>query len=317
MESVFLYIAEQGVNYRDFMLQEFASHIRLEGLKLLCPSSSYKLTTERYLKVIKLFNTVLTAEAHSKSQLSNSLKLSSIGLRRTSSDNFSSLNKFALKPHNTLKPHNIVDIQFETASLWDTLETWMNLLQDELNPGSKLHNSNSMIQPLSTRSESSHYQSDCTASYVFTDSLLLCQPAFEYAINQNLCSPIFSRSNSYYAAMETTDQSVLDDLCSISRSNCLKNIESRVNPNRYRRCSLDSTVDRLKFSSAQIQLNSSFHGLVSLETDHFRDDLIIKGNKSPKLPEGEDVLSITADRLCAVIHGYYLFCQSNSLWNNQ
>ena len=301
MEAALLYIAEQRIEYRDFMLQEFASQVRLEGLKLLSPSSNYKQTSERFLRVIKLYNVMLKAEGHSNSQ-AESLRIRSLNHRRSGSDVSTSPKKVALKPQN------FVSIQFETDSLWEILETWMKILQSDLDPTYQSCSSTIKSEVETSTSYSS--------SLVVSDSLRLSQPAVELTICQSMSRPPTpSRSDSYHFAMERTDQGVFSNLFRRS-TGTLTNMEPMGSSTLQRRCSLDSAINRFNFPSAQNQSHSALECLTTLGSDvSTKNNVFIKKNQNPKQIEEGDVLSITADRLCAVIHGYYLFCQSNPVWN--
>ncbi|XP_065646251.1 E3 ubiquitin-protein ligase HACE1 isoform X3 [Hydra vulgaris] len=287
VEAAFLYIGEQRQDYRDFMLQELASQVRLEGLKLLSPSSDYKLTTERFLKVIKIYNKMLTSESHSENFRMRTH-------RRTGSDISTSPRK------TTLQPQNIASINFETDTLWESLNTWMKILQSELYP------SNSYVKSKVVNSKS------CLSAPTINESLRLTQPAVQLAINQTPPPMPLSRSDSYHNAMETTDQEILPN--SISRS--MENISM------HRRSS-DGSVNRINLSFSQLQTENQCIAQLSPSHMHQHSNMpstsLGSGNSTAnvenKISKEGDVLSITADRLCAVIHGYYLFCQSNPVWN--
>lgn len=327
---VLSFLMSQDVSYRNLILRLYAGSLVDKGLKLLSPSSDYQESSRLFLKNMNLFNHVMSF----KRKLNESG--STIELVRTRTNSSTSRNTQSFDRHKdyVCPPSNLSEIETTLDSLWMSMSSWMSILQsemksvpktpntDEESPSSSLAASASANEAFESdtcniHSFASHLKRSSTFKRQYSkhsasiERLRLSQPAFEMTLEinennrkketvSNSAREMFVRSDSYHNAMALTSDDFERALSpsgdSVGNEQELTFRESLSSVEDITRT--ESTTEDENFKKSILPSNSE-----NIEATHKGEDTA-----------DSQVIELTADRLCAIIQGYHMYCQAVPAW---
>ena len=280
-----LYLSSQRIKLRNTILQILAQVVHTEGLKLLSPSSNYEESSKAFIRDMKIFNVLLQHDPDNESGPDVRLRSDSGTARQTRSSSFYIQFK--------TEPENIAAILMELDSLWGIVNSWMSILQNEIeskedescsSPEHILDSDTSSLHSIASHLKRNNFHRQVSRHSASLDMLRMNQPAVEFLSQSSVIDEqAWSRSSSYHNAIEATSDE----------------FERTLSPD-----SIQSTSSE---EQSEVGDNNS-------EGVSKREDTILELQIKMK---DSHVVELTADRLCAVIHGYFLYSQAHPIWGKK
>lgn len=278
------FICSTHANYRNKILVEFAKIVYAEGMKLLSQAQDMDFVADSFLKFIQIFNSLMCHGGGHGSETSEStlqrLNSAAAILRRPS----------VTSTVFDVAPGNIQDIETELDMLWETMEQWLSILQNEISQyeeqvylptkiyspeNSSVDNGSSSVGSfISSMRRSAKYLRSISKNSLDLEKLRLSQPAYAVNHRDHDSQAYLTRSQSYTNALTDID----DDFEKVLSS-------ESVSPN-------------LQSVSSNLQSVPSSPQTTTVAFD-------VK------------LIDLTADRLCAAIHGYHLYCSVKPCWDKR
>lgn len=316
------YICACDVHLKDEILFKQAQNVSVDGLNLLSQSADCFEMSEKFIKTVSVFTYLLAFNSHSRNV--------SPELRRTYELHSELI-------HNDLRePDNLADIENELASLWRVLESWMKLLQQEINgeddvasccsasprneivEKTRLHSFANALK----RNSSLKLDRQVSKTSLSLEQLRLIQPAMEFnmgnederlaqAVTNNEDPDLNERASSGYYRSESYRQAVqfnFDDELEEQAT------ENRISYSDILTGEVVTDIENEGMENVNGEDNSHVLDSSAFTQDPLQKNFLNGDTGFGRSRKNSNVFEITSDRLCSVIHGYHLYCDAKPLW---
>ncbi|XP_066926348.1 E3 ubiquitin-protein ligase HACE1-like [Clytia hemisphaerica] len=277
IEDVLTCLVSQDKEYRSLVLLQISKYVHAEGMKLLSQIPEVDKVTSNFIKYIKIFIKLVTFNEPVERSRSETRQ------RMNSVSVFRTFtpgtnNPVQLANVNETRPENLDDIEMEFNTLWATMESWMSILYGEMRG----------------RSDSPEPSSSDETSPRSQDSITETSSLRSFATRLRTSNPKLYRS--------------------VSRTST--NIEQRLRLSQpaYTLNSYDED------STVYLNRSPSYSSALSDIDDDFEKRLATTPSDTSLDQDStsdQNILNMTADRLCATINGYHLYCSVVFAWDQQ
>ena len=316
------YICACDVHWKDEILFKQAQNVSVDGLNLLSQSADCSEMSEKFIKTVSVFTYLLAFNPYSRSV--------SPELRRTYELHSE------LMQNDLREPDNLADIENELASLWRVLESWMKLLQQEINgeddvascfsasPRNEIVEKTRLHSFANALKRNSYFKLDRQVSKtsLSLEQLRLVQPAMEFNmgnederlaqsltndedpdLNQG-ASPGYYRSESYRQAVQFNFDDELEE----------QSTENRISYSNTLTEEVITDIENEGIENVNGENNSHVLSSSTFTQDPLQKNYLNGDTGFDRDRKNSNVFEMTSDRLCSVIHGYHLYCDAKPLW---
>ena len=316
------YICACDVHWKDEILLKQAQNVSVDGLNLLSQSADCSEMSEKFIKTVSVFTYLLAFNPYSRSV--------SPELRRTYELHSE------LMQNDLREPDNLEDIENELASLWRVLESWMKLLQQEINgeddvasccsasPRNEIVEKTRLHSFANALKRNSSFKLDrqFSKTSLSLEQLRLIQPAMEFNMgnederlaqsityNEDTdlsqgASPGYYRSESYRQAVQFNFDDELEEQAT----------ENRISYSNILTEEVITVIENEGIGNVNGEDNSHVLGSSTFTQDPLQTKYLNGDTGFGRSRKNSNVFEITSDRLCSVIHGYHLYCEAKPLW---
>ena len=346
--KVLSYLMYKDIAYRDHILLSVAKTFHSEGMKLLTPNSDYEEYSKRFLRNVNIMRYLLscdpsrgsTSSLHaSRTAYTNNNDSARLRLDTLLSRNESNSSEKLLSHRYTVEPENVERINLEVHGLWSVLESWMEILQHEVkssqsySPVSEIEGDTlSLLKAEACDLRASATSSPCRRRSSMSrgsanlERLRWSQPALQFTIlsEDGMENPDteemvtgctsdhgegdeeakgeIALSHTALVGSEWVDIQEAGS-CSLEESDVLGRLVNEVTDCSIGAGECSTSAGTQNIESSAVDVTSTSMPSLSVNVDN---------SESPV--DVNQVMDMTGDRLCCLIHGYFLFCQGQSTW---